>query len=177
MNIQSVMNIHWKDWCWSWSSSTLAMWCEEPTNFKRPWCWGRLKAIEEGGGRGWDGWMTSLTQWTWVFIISGSWWWTRKPGMLQSMVSPKDGNHWGTELNKTELTWRKKNIQLQSALSHSHRKREMPTSSPLKLSCPTWGGGEKHLWSSQSRGKGSLEQRCARSTKDYVPSPTLSPHH
>ena len=77
----------------------------------------------------------------------------------------------------TELTWRKKSIQLQSALSRSHRKREISTSSLLELSCPTWGGGENHLWSSQSRGKGSLEQKCARSTIDYVPSPTLSPRY
>ena len=58
--------IHWKDWCWSWSSSTLATWCEELTHLKRPWCWERLKVGGEGDGRGWDGWMASPTQWTWV---------------------------------------------------------------------------------------------------------------
>ena len=52
---KSMLNIHWKDWCWSWSSNTLATWCEEPTHRKRPWCWGRLKAGEEGDNRGWDG--------------------------------------------------------------------------------------------------------------------------
>ena len=45
---------HWKDWCWSWSSSTLATWCEELTHLKRPWCWERLKAKGEGGSRGWE---------------------------------------------------------------------------------------------------------------------------
>ena len=50
---KSVLNIHWKDWCWSWNSNTLATWCEELTNWKRPWCWERLKAGEEGDDRGW----------------------------------------------------------------------------------------------------------------------------
>ena len=52
---KSILNIHWKDWCWSWSSSTLATWCEEPTHWKRPWCWERLRAEEEGSRR-WDDW-------------------------------------------------------------------------------------------------------------------------
>ena len=46
---QSILNIHWKDWCWSWSSNTLATWCEEPTHWERPWCWERLKAKGDGG--------------------------------------------------------------------------------------------------------------------------------
>ena len=58
-----VLNIFWKDWCWSWNSNTLATWCEELTPWKRPWCWERLKNSWEGD-RGWDGWMASLTQWT-----------------------------------------------------------------------------------------------------------------
>ena len=53
-----------------------ATWCEELTCLKRPWWWERLKAGGEGDDRGWDGWMTSLTQWTWVWINFGSWWWT-----------------------------------------------------------------------------------------------------
>ena len=61
---KSVQNIHRKDWCWSWNSSTLATWCEELTHLKRPWCWERLKAGGEADDRRWDGWMTSLTQWT-----------------------------------------------------------------------------------------------------------------
>ena len=51
---KSVLNILWKDWCWSWNSSTLATWCEEPTHWKRPWCWEGLKAGGEGDNRGWD---------------------------------------------------------------------------------------------------------------------------
>ena len=51
----SVLNIHWKDWYWSWNSNTLFIWCKELTHLKRPWCWERLKAGGEGHDRGWDG--------------------------------------------------------------------------------------------------------------------------
>ena len=94
-----VLNIRWKDWCWSWNSNPLATWCEELTHWKRPWCWERLKAGGEGDGRGWDGWMASPTQWTWVWVNSGSWGWTGKPGILQSMGSKRIGHDWATELN------------------------------------------------------------------------------
>ena len=65
-------------------SNTLATWCEELTHWKRPWCWERLKAGREGDNRGWDGWMVSPTRWTWVWASFRSWWWTGKPGVLQS---------------------------------------------------------------------------------------------
>ena len=52
---KSVLNILWKDWCWSWNSNTLATWCKELTLTKRPWCWERLKAGWEGDNRGWHG--------------------------------------------------------------------------------------------------------------------------
>ena len=71
------------------NSSTLATWCKELTHLKRLWYWERLKAGGEGDDRGWDGWMVSLTQWTWVWVSSGSWWWTGKPGVLQSMGSQR----------------------------------------------------------------------------------------
>ena len=45
---ESTLNIHWKDWCWSWGSNTLATWCKEPTYWKRLWCWERLRARGEG---------------------------------------------------------------------------------------------------------------------------------
>ena len=64
---------------------SLATWCEELTHWKRPRCWARLRAGGEGDDRGWDGWIASLTQWTWAWASSGSWWWTGKPGVLQSM--------------------------------------------------------------------------------------------
>ena len=74
---KSVLNIHWKDWCWSWSSNTLATWCGELTHWKSPWCWERLKAGGEGGDREeWVGWMASPTRWTQLWASSGSWWWT-----------------------------------------------------------------------------------------------------
>ena len=78
-------------WCWSWNSNSLATWCEELTHLKRPWCWKRLKAGVEGDDRGSDGWMVSLTQGTWVWVNSGSWWWTGRPGVLQSMGSQRVG--------------------------------------------------------------------------------------
>ena len=59
-------------------------WCKEPTQWKRPWCWERLRA-GKGGDKGRDGWMASLTQWTWVWANSGREWRTGKPGVLHSM--------------------------------------------------------------------------------------------
>ena len=85
-------------WCWSWNSNTLAIWCEELTHWKRPWCWERLRAGEEND-RGWDGWMASPTQWTLVWVDSGSWWWTGRPGVLWFMASQRVGHNWATELN------------------------------------------------------------------------------
>ena len=61
-------------------------------------CWERLKAGGEGDDRGWDGWMVSPTQWTWVWVSSRSWWWTGKPVVLQSMRSERVGHYWATEL-------------------------------------------------------------------------------
>ena len=97
------LNIPWKDWCWSWNSNTLATWCEELTHWKRPWCWKRLKAGGEGDERGWDVWMASPTQWTWVWASLRSWWWTGKPGVLQSMGLQTVGLNWAIDLNWTEL--------------------------------------------------------------------------
>ena len=54
-----VLNIHWKDWCWSWNSNTLTTSCKELTHCKTPWCQERLKVGGEGENRGWDGWMVS----------------------------------------------------------------------------------------------------------------------
>ena len=76
------------------------------TPWKRPWCWERLKAGGEGDNRAWGGGMVSLTWWTWVWVSSGSWWWTEKPGMLHTVhgVAKK-----GTQLSDwTELNWRQR---------------------------------------------------------------------
>ena len=97
-------NIHWKDWCWSWSCNTLAMWYEEPTHLKRPWFWERLKVGGEGDSRGWDGWMASQTQWTWVWVNSGSWWMTGSPEVLRHRGSQTVRHNWATELQwKTQI--------------------------------------------------------------------------
>ena len=94
--------VHWKDWCWSWNSSALATPCEGLIHWKRPWCWERLGAIEEWDDRGWDGWMASPTRWAWVWVNSGSWWWTEGTGLLHLMGLQRVGHDWATELNWTE---------------------------------------------------------------------------
>ena len=86
-------------WCWSWNSNTLATWCKEPTHWQRSCCWERWKAGWKGDNRGWDGWMASLTQWTWVWVGSRNWWWTGKPGVLQFMGLQRVRHDWATELN------------------------------------------------------------------------------
>ena len=83
--------------------NTLATLCEELTHLKRPWCWERLRVGREGDDSGWDGWMASPTQWTWVWVNSGSWWWTGRPGVLRFMGSQRVGHDWATEL--TEPNW------------------------------------------------------------------------
>ena len=80
----------------SWNSNTLATLCKELTHWKRPWCWERLRAGGEGDDRGWDDWMPSPTQWTWVWVSSGSWWRTGRPGVLQFMGSQRVGHDWAT---------------------------------------------------------------------------------
>ena len=72
-------------------------WCEEPTHWKRPWCWERMKVGGKGDDKGWDGWMASLMQWTWVWVGSGSWWWIGKPGVLKSMASQRVRHNWVNE--------------------------------------------------------------------------------
>ena len=63
---KSALGFLWKEWCWSWNSSTLATSGEELTHWKRLWCWEGLGTGEEGDDPGWDGWMASLTQWVWI---------------------------------------------------------------------------------------------------------------
>ena len=98
------LGVYWKDWCWSWNSNSLDTWCEELTHLKRPRCWERLREGGDGDDRGWDGWMVSPTQWTWVWVNSGSWWWTGRPGVLRFMGSQRVRHDWATELNWTETS-------------------------------------------------------------------------
>ena len=101
--LKEISPVLWKDWCWSWSSNTLATWCEKPTHWKRPQFWERLRAGGEGDDRGWNGWMASLTQWTWVWVNFGSWWWTGRPGVLPSMGSQRVKHYWATELSQIDV--------------------------------------------------------------------------
>ena len=97
-----VLGVHWKDWCWSWNSNTLATSCEELTHWKRPWCWEGFRAEGEGDDRGWDGWMPSPTLWIWIWVDSGSWWWTGRPGVLWFTGLQRVRHDWATELNWTD---------------------------------------------------------------------------
>ena len=118
---KSVLGVHWKDWCWSWNSSTLAPWCEELTHWKIHWCWERLRAGGERDDRGWNGWMASPTRWTWVWVDSGCWWWTRRPGVLWFMGSQRVGHNWATELNWTNIC----------RTLNKNKARKIPSRSPL----------------------------------------------
>ena len=80
--------------------------CKELTHWKRLWCWEGMGAGGEGDDRGWNGWMASLTRWTWVWVNSGSWWWTGRPGMLWFMVQESDTTerlNWTEMLNHVQL--------------------------------------------------------------------------
>ena len=90
-----------KEWCQSWNSSTLATSCEELTHWKRLWCWEGLGARGEGDYRGWDGWVASLTRWTWVSVNSRSWCWTGRPGVLRFMGSQS----WTRLSDWSDLIW------------------------------------------------------------------------
>ena len=102
--------------CWSWNSNTLATWCEELTHWWRTWCWERLRAGREGDDRGWDGCMASSTQSKWLWASSRGWWWTGKPGRLQSMGSQRSRHDWTTELTGRRLV-RGKEISLKKRKS------------------------------------------------------------
>ena len=71
--------------------------------WKRLWWWERLGAGGQGDDRGWDGWIASVTRWTWVWVNSGRWWWTGRPGVLRFKGSQRVGHDWATELNWTIL--------------------------------------------------------------------------
>ena len=100
--------------CYLWNSSTLATSCEELTHWKRLWCWEGLGTGGEGKDRGWDGWMALLTRWTWVWVNSGSCWWTGRPGVLRFMGLQRVGHDWATDLFWSEWIFLK--------ISHVHFK-------------------------------------------------------
>ena len=102
---RSVLEFLWREWRWSWNSSTLAISCEDLTHWKRLWCWEGLGAGGEGDDRGLDGWMVSLPWWTWVWVNSGCWCWTGRPGVPRFMGSQRVKHDWVTELNWLKLKW------------------------------------------------------------------------
>jgi len=112
------LNIHLKDWCWSWSFNSLATYCKEPTHWKRPWCWGRLKAGGVVGDRRWDGWMALLTQWTWIWTNSSRQWRTGKPGILQSMGLQRDGHDLVTKQQGVERQQTISEVKVEVLVSH-----------------------------------------------------------
>ena len=119
------------------------------THWKRPWCWERLMAGGEGDDRGWDGWMASPTQWTWVWVSSGSWWWTGRPDMLQSMGSQRVGRDWA------EMNW----IEMGRFMNLS--------SSKYFLGIGTWFFPERCLWLSKGL--------CCLLSWSRLPAPVLCP--
>ena len=102
--------------------NTLATWWEELTHWKRPWCWKRLRAGEVDD-RGWDGWMASLTQWTWVWANCRRRWRIGKPAMLQSMGFQRVGHDWVTKQQQNETANSMKNENYQSSLMKEEPKQ------------------------------------------------------
>ena len=95
------------------------MWWKESTHWKRPWCWERLKVGGEGDDRGWDGWLSSLSQGRGVWANSGRWWRTGKPGVLQSLGSQRQTwlRDWKTNpLSAIDVLNRKSNLPMVTAL-------------------------------------------------------------
>ena len=99
---KSVLIICWKDML-KLKLQYFGHLMRRTNSLERPWRWERLRAGGEGDNRGWDGWMPSTTWRTWVWASSGSWWWTGKPGVLQSMGSQRVRHNWVTELNLEEV--------------------------------------------------------------------------
>ena len=97
---------------------------------------GKLKAGGEGDGRGWDGWMASPTQWTWIWVDSRSWWWTGRPGVLWFMGSQRVGHEWATELNWTEKEWGlgSANVDYRPVLSLCHLLSDLLNTSKFQFS-------------------------------------------
>ena len=112
LDCKEIQPVHPK-WNQSWmftgrtdvEAETPILWQSDAKNWligKRPWCWERLKPRGEGNNRGWDGWMASPTQWTWVWVNSRSWWWTGKAWHAAVQGVAKSWHDWATELKWTD---------------------------------------------------------------------------
>ena len=146
------------------SSNTLAAWCKERTHWKRPWCCERLRAGGEEGDTGWDGWVASLIQWTWVWANSRRWWATRKPGVLQFMGYQRVGHDWAIkqQQNKNKpIYWMNTRRIVLMAVFHflDPRIRTSVISFMsekviflLNLPCSWWGGWSLEIFMSQKMG-------------------------
>ena len=100
---KSVLNIHWKDWLLKLKLQYFGHLMWRMDSLEKTLMLGKTEGRRRRGDRGWDGWMASLTQWTWVWVNSGSWWWTGRPGVRQSMRLQRVRHNWATKLNWTEL--------------------------------------------------------------------------
>ena len=113
LDCKEIQLVHSKDQSWVFIGRTdveaetpilWATWCERLTFFEKTWCCQRLRAGGVGDDRVWDGWMASLTELIWIWVNSGSWWWTERPRVLWFMGSQRVGHDWVTDLNWTEQT-------------------------------------------------------------------------
>ena len=102
----------------SWNSKYFGYLMRRADSFEKTLMLEKIEGRRRGADRGWDGWMASPTQWTWVWVDSGSWWWTGRPGVLQFMGPQRVGHDWATELNWTELNWRDLKDIVLCVLSH-----------------------------------------------------------
>ena len=96
---RSVLGVHWRDWHWSWELQYFGHLMQRANSFERILMLGKIEGRRRGDDRRWDGWMASPTQWTWVWVDSGSWWWTGRPGVLWFMGLQRVGHDWAIELN------------------------------------------------------------------------------
>ena len=135
--------------------------CISATHLKRPWCWERLKAGGEGDDRGGDGWRASPTRWTWVWVNSGSWWWTGRPGVLWFMGSQRVGHDWATELNWVP------------SLVHpaAHRSLTIPLEGGIWSLTREWehkGSGENHMHTSAQKANRISYQQLGELGKSHT---------
>ena len=137
--------------------------CEELTHWKTLWCWEGLGARGEGDDRGWDGWMASLTRWTWVWMNSGSWWWTGRPGMLRFMGSQRVGHDWATDLIWYKLTregerdrWKEEREKERDTENECVFGRQVPGMRCEFVRSPTGSSCTHRVWTPHSAGCGSL---------------------